>query len=1162
MRNISTDQHQRRRRPFLTSYPTLSPENDKASRPGGSTAHQFTTATNMNTATATPMKDATTFTMKFSITTTRTTTTLTIMILIGAIFFIMTSLHLMVHIHIQPLPQSQQLWLSPMLYDSSQPLLISSYLKNQNANHSEKSKEYIADSRRQLSPTLMPPEEQDEEEKRAVLHLQTPPAAILSSSSSPPPRQCTSPEKDVPWIFDTTSSTSNSSTKSTCTPITTNSMMKIVQSRTSDRTCGYCHEDVIVNNDDDKKANRNKKEHKFVQYLYRLSQELKALKETECSSLIVYGVAFGEQYTHWLTRQHADGVDTRSTVITNTNTDDGTNHNKNSNNGADVPFKMSADQVQQLLQLHGPCFMTFVLAEHLNSNVTRATFPNSKKNSQLSTTQYYYSNDGLQLLIPIQRKDLPYTNMRRNTKIFKMIGPSYLFGDWVQRVIWQDAKLIANNVPPHTILPKNYFDYFFNVIHMTSIPRNTKIDDHVCASFMGLPFHKNTMGSASMQFPEHTTDTTTTTATMNRRRTVQFTPHCDAIIEASNKRPTISDDLHSVQHQCSTYSNQTERLWPGAEASPDTVSSSSSSSSQRHHSPLDDALIDSAFIVWDLRSERCQTFVATMSCTWLDEIHCYSDRDQVSFPYIFLQMGLQVIPTDVRMNYHNTMIQKNIKNLDAAQQQEQLQRMVVPETHHRLFAYSSTPLQPMVHITKSSCHWYYNNLNDCDFTQNDPMLLSPTPSTKRYYLPKILRPPRFLRKWIGYVPPNYKDSTPPPIAKLPTSPKVYKLAIVVTGSFHRFIFQSSMQRFIQPLTSQGHYVDYYLSLSMKKTPAYRSDQNYMNLLVNDPIFDRYVRQNENETVLLDDALIQARIHMVIQQQLEVAGANLRHITFQDNYSDMDRHPQIMELRERATQLYPNEDPDLRFPTLDIRDVTTMNRTANANRNMLNLFYHIQHLYQQMLAYEKDIRIKYDYVLFLRDDTMWLQNFDFRSLIDNDTITTTATTTTENFYVRTFMNNQNVTGPMSNVELFVPSCDARIPSMHPAELNDHIAIVKRDRADIYGNYFDELFRTDLDRCAQRLDDKIRYGHSVRGISSVKEVIPLPLRGCNSEMILQYILELKNVTIQKVGQGKIPFQRMALVKNPVTSKVQTCFHKFCQSQMDPLINHPELKKCTDL
>ena len=1138
--------------------------------PSHSPHQRRSTAVNAATTTTTTAlrnTDAATITMKFSITTTRTT--LTILVIISAIFFVTTSLHLMVHLQTQPAP----------LYDS--PLLLGTppFVSHQNNNHIHNPNDFFAESRRQLLAMLMLSSSTTTTTKTTTSAM--PPAPQLPVQEfhgKRPSRQCTSPEKDVPWIFGTKSTCHHKKFLNTTTTTTTTStrQMKMVQSRTSDRMCGYCMDDFISNdNDNHESSPRDKKELKFVQYLYNLSQELRALKEKECSSLIVYGVAFGEQYTHWLTRQHADPIPT-ATTTTGTTTDDNRN-NKNSNDGDDVPFKMSPEQVQQLLQLHGPCFMTFVLAEHLDSNVTQAVFPNKNHNNNHKNSlqqKYYYSNDGLQLLIPIQRKDLPYTNMRRNTKIFKMIGPSYLFGDWVERVIWQDAKLVAYNVP-HTILPINYFEYFFNVIHMTSIPRNTNSDDHVCASFMGLPYHKNTMGSQLIQPPP------SRQTVHPMQRTVQFTPHCDAIIEASSKRPTISDDLHSVQYQCSTYYNQTEHLqqfqqqqqqqqtpslWSATSALLDMISPPTPPQQQQqphHRSALDDALIDSAFIVWDLRSERCQNFVATLSCTWLDEIHCYSDRDQVSFPYIFLQMGLQVIPTDVRMNYHNTIQNNHIKNFDTAQQQERLQQLVTPETHHRLFAHPSTPLQPIVHIAKSSCHWYYNNLNDCDFTQNDPpMFLSPSSlSQYRYSLPKILRPPRFLRKWIGYVPPNYKDPTPPPVAKLASSPNVFKLAVVVTGSFHRFIFQSSMKRFILSLTDQGHYVDYYLSLSMQKAPAYRSDQNYMNLLVNDPIFDKYINQNEDETVPLDEALIKARIHMVVQQQLEVAGANLRYITFQDNYSGMDSNPQVLERRKRAHQMYPNEDPDLRFPTLDIRDVTTMNRTANANRNMLNLFYHIQHAYQQVLAYEMDIRIQYDYVLFLRDDTMWLQNFDFRALVESN-ITATATAN-ENFYLRTLMYGKErlIATPLANVELFVPSCDARTPSMHPAEINDHIAIVKRTRADIYGNYFDELFRTDLDSCAQRLDDKIRYGRSIQGISSVDEVA-IPLRGCNSEMILQYVLEQKNVTIEKVGQGKIPFQRMALVKNPVTSKVHTCFHKFCQSHTDPLINHPGIKKCTEL
>jgi hypothetical protein len=373
------------------------------------------------------------------------------------------------------------------------------------------------------------------------------------------------------------------------------------------------------------------------------------------------------------------------------------------------------------------------------------------------------------------------------------------------------------------------------------------------------------------------------------------------------------------------------------------------------------------------------------------------------------------------------------------------------------------------------------------------------------------------------------------------STNVFRLAIVVTGSFHRWIFQSSMKRFIRPLSRQGHHVDYYLSLSMQKAPAYRSDQNYMNLQVSDPIFDQYI-YHEDRATLLDIARRKEQIHRFVHQQFNSSGANLRYTTFQDNYDGMDHNLKVIQHRKQARQMYPHEDSDLRFPVLDIRNAAVRNRTANANRNMLHLFYHIQHVYQQVLAYETEIRIKYDYVLFLRDDAMWLQSFDFRSLVEGS-VTTAATTRTD--------------ASSTHVELFIPSCDARVPSMHPMEINDHIMVLKRDRADVYGNYFDELFRTDMDRCAQRLDDGLRYGRVIP-----QSNLPVPSRGCNSEMILLYILEQNNVKTQKVGQGKIPFERMVFVKHPITSKVQSCFHYFCQSHVDPLIIPSGMEKCTEL
>jgi hypothetical protein len=341
----------------------------------------------------------------------------------------------------------------------------------------------------------------------------------------------------------------------------------------------------------------------------------------------------------------------------------------------------------------------------------------------------------------------------------------------------------------------------------------------------------------------------------------------------------------------------------------------------------------------------------------------------------------------------------------------------------------------------------------------------------------------------------------------------HKFAVVVTGLFHRYVFQTSMERFVQPLSRQGHLVDYYVSLSMKQPPAYRSDQTYMNHQVSDPIFDQYIYQQDNGMrTVLDENDKKTRIQLFLQQQLKDAGGNLQYMTFQDNYAGMDTNARVIQRRTQALQMYPNEDPDLRFPTLDLRD-GVRNRTANANRNMLHLFYHIQHLYGQVIAREMEVRVKkYDYIIFLRDDTMWFNNFNFQSMVDNS------------------MSVSSSPLAFNSIELFVPSCDARIPSMHPMEINDHIAIVKRERADLYGNYFDELFRTDMGRCAQRLNNELRYGRSIvssLSSSAAAHQQPSPSRGCNSEMILKYIVERKDtISTDSVCEGSNHIQRSFL------------------------------------
>jgi hypothetical protein len=205
--------------------------------------------------------------------------------------------------------------------------------------------------------------------------------------------------------------------------------------------------------------------------------------------------------------------------------------------------------------------------------------------------------------------------------------------------------------------------------------------------------------------------------------------------------------------------------------------------------------------------------------------------------------------------------------------------------------------------------------------------------------------------------------------------------------------------------------------------------------------------------------------------------------------------------------------------LDLRR-TALERTANGNRNILTLFNNLEHLWDtKLVAMEHSIGRQYDYIMILRDDTLWLDDFDLNKLL--------------------------AVNPAADA--YVLSCDAREPAMLSPEMNDHAIVLKREKAAVVGRYFSSLLSADLEACHK----------------SVKQTLGLVAdnRGCNSEMILKWILQENNVTVQGVPQSLLPFERSVVVRSK-GGKKQTCFHKFCQSKEAPLEIPENIPMCKDI
>jgi len=806
-------------------------------------------------------------------------------------------------------------------------------------------------------------------------------------------RQCGSPEINVTWPFGGCENTKEDAIDHQRHPVG--------KSRTSPTTCGFC----------------NQSNNQYINYFRKLAAQLQAQRGSECSDLVVFGVAFGRPYMKMVIL--GDAVD-------------------------DLDATKS----------YGICSFIFVLADELNDALMgnyKSYFSAEEQASRLAAlvsplSLNYTSRRGFDTLVPVQRDFLPYQSMRRNTKLFKMHG--HLIFSWTDRVLWRDAKLKGKYAASKNwslnisrwAYTQDYQRYYQDTIEKTK--GNSSYG--ACVAFMGLPLHDSAVTKSS------------------ELKRVKYENHCDAIIKAAETRPTISDSIDTLARQCSSYMKGVGGISANRSINDTTKSLSTL---------LDAGMIDSALIAWDLRSQRCRKFIADQTCTWSDEIQCQSDRDQISFAQAFVSMDLHEKsdngPSD-------------------------------PQTAHRLFVdpQSSHPNTPLVEIIKGDCHPYYGlSPKDCNFTLSGVSDMSPQPNA-------------------------YSTLKAMTTSAVKTRDLKQRVAIVVAGSFRRFVFNSSIHRLVKPLSLQGHEVHYYVSLTTEDQPAYRASEPYMNHLTWDPIFDLHDEHDStttyhggtggNTTTTTDTMLRNEFIESVIRKHMvDAGGGQVRQVTLQPKV-DIDSNKAVQIHRKLAMTKYPTEDPDTRFPAKDARGEPQKVRTANGNRNMLRLFLSLQELWKSVVDNEKKDGNAYDIVMFLRDDTLWMGDFNLNELLLSNGL----------------------------ADVYALSCDARTPPMAQEEMCDHIAIFSRSKAGLYGNYFDTLFSTDMDACASSIDEHIRGKNG--------------LRGCNSEMIFKWILKKGGLSIQEVGQGLIPFQRSAMVKDPNDGSVFKCFHKYCQSHIDYLLD----------
>ena len=89
----------------------------------------------------------------------------------------------------------------------------------------------------------------------------------------------------------------------------------------------------------------------------------------------------------------------------------------------------------------------------------------------------------------------------------------------------------------------------------------------------------------------------------------------------------------------------------------------------------------------------------------------------------------------------------------------------------------------------------------------------------------------------------------------------------------------------------------------------------------------------------------------IKSILGKAGANAVTVSISERI-DIDGDRMLEARRTEAIGARPKEDPDLRFPIVDVRLDAVKRRTANGNHNLLRLHHAVRDLSKEALRHEK------------------------------------------------------------------------------------------------------------------------------------------------------------------------------------------------------------------
>jgi len=364
----------------------------------------------------------------------------------------------------------------------------------------------------------------------------------------------------------------------------------------------------------------------------------------------------------------------------------------------------------------------------------------------------------------------------------------------------------------------------------------------------------------------------------------------------------------------------------------------------------------------------------------------------------------------------------------------------------------------------------------------------------------------------------------------------HRVAVLVAGTFARY-FTSGCEQLIAPMTQQGHSVDYYALLTTGQARSWRAGAHSAHVTY-DPLFGPSPAA-DGSAAASTSRPSNEHIEATVRRCVEAANGTLRHFELPEAV-DLDNDWRLQ--RELKASGAGGGDPYVRFPLPGLsaraRTAEALDAAGQANRNFLRVYKALEHLWLAMEATEQRTGWQYTHTLVVRDDADWLAPMDLNRLLAS----------------------------RPDAHGFALSCDARVPSLQPSEINDHAMLLTRERADFLGRFYSTVIlggHARACRVQKRSGMRMACVHLRRGVATRHG--DRCNASCNSEELMRYALGRAGLRIHLVGQALLPFERSSHILLPPhhsAGRTARCFHKLCQSHDQPLSLPPGRGLCSEL